>query len=61
MSSEDLEADLGDEGMQCHDCDEKHLDWTKVGSYTVDDGYHRGIIEQLECGRCGAITEGGRP
>jgi hypothetical protein len=46
------------EGMKCHNCEQRHLDWTDDGRYTVDDGHHAGIIQRWECGNCGAITEG---
>lgn len=48
------------DGMRCHECDRTHTDWTKDGEHAVDDGHHEGIVERWECGKCGAITEGGR-
>jgi len=48
------------DGMRCHECEREHTDWEKDGEHAVDDGTHAGIIERWECGKCGAITEGGR-
>lgn len=43
--------------MLCMNCHETHTDWTKLGETAVDDGWHARHHEQIECGRCGAITE----
>jgi len=51
---------MSDDGMCCHDCGEKHSDWSKDGEHTVNSGSHVGIITRWECGNCGSITEAGR-
>jgi len=37
----------------CHECGERHTDWTQTASRVVDGAYHSGVVRHYECERCG--------